>query len=362
MILNVLLATTPTSIKYSPVLSSSMGIIHESGTTNRVDVRELQPWDLGTQILLPTFVAKGRTVLCIQHLLIKGLYMPQSETIAVRLLATLATELVLTPEVSLDSSNYLDDLHSRASEHSGVSVLLGSVSNQIGVSLAAIVPWICQKVLFGVTNDMVLEVCHALKDACHSERFYTVGSTLIDLADAESHTMTLSLKRLTDAICDELTNQIQSMIIGYWLGMLKTKEQGSSQISLMILKSVFERCKPPNEMELSNFPALRVCSDFNVFSLISSHLQGSNSVEAAEVLSAMVACSALCNQHQEPIHQEQAAILSHAMQMGMELHQLIPSDSEHIKNTINGVLETYPQHLKKPSGREFMPFLKDLRE
>lgn len=360
IILNVLLATTPTSVKYSPVLSSSMGIIREEESANKAETKEIQHWDLGTQILLPFPSGRGRPVLCIQHLLIKGLHLAQTETVTTKLLSLLASELILSPEVTLDSSSYVDDFRPKTGEHSGVAVLLGSVNVQLGVSLASVVPWTCQKILAQTSMDGPWEVCRSLADACIS-RYNTVGMALVDLTNAESRTLPLALRRLSDAMCEELPSQVLSLIIGYWLGYLRNKEHGCAQISLMLLRSVFERCKSPNSTELPNLQALRVVSDFNVFSLISSHLQGSNSIEATEVLSAMVACSALSHQP-ETIDQEQNAILSQAMDMGMELHQLVPSDQEHIKMTVNGVLETCPQHLKKPSGKEFMPFLREQQD
>ena len=360
MILNVLLATTPTSIKYSPVLSSSMGVIQEEEHPSKAETKEIQLWDLGTQILLPASKAKDCPILSIQHLLIKGLFLTQTEAITVKLMALLASELVLTPEVTLESSSYLDDLHPKTGEHSGVSVLLGSVQVQIGVSLASVLPWMCQKILQGSPMTGPWQVCNTLAEACISERYSTVGSALMDIPSAESACLQLVLTRLADALCDELPSQVLSLIIGYWLGLLRNKEYGCTHIGFMLLRSIFDRCKDPHALQSMNLPALRVVSDFSVFSLISSHLQGSNAIEAAEVLSSIVACSTICHeQQQEPMNQEQSAILTQAMELGMGLHQLVPSDTEHIKCTVDGVLETCPQHLRKPSGKDYMPFLKE---
>jgi len=166
---------------------------------------------------------------------------------------------------------------------------------------------------------------------------------------------------LANAMCDELPSEIQSLIIGYWLGLLSDRDQGCAHISLMLLKSILGRCKDPSSMQIVNLPALRVVSDVNVFELISSHLQGSNSMEAAEVLSAIVSCSSLCNQL-ESIDQEQIRNLTGAMKFGMELHHFVPFDSAHVPETIDGVLQTCPQHLKKSSGKEYLPFLRELHD
>jgi len=141
--LNVLLATTPTSIKYSPVISSNRGDYSEDQdpSGNKTKIKELKHWDLGTQILLPATKGRENPILCVQQLLIKGLYSHQTESITIKLLSRIAGELILTPEVNLNSSSYMSEPKPKTRENSGVAVLLGSVYVQIAVSLAALIPW-----------------------------------------------------------------------------------------------------------------------------------------------------------------------------------------------------------------------------
>jgi len=159
-ILNVFLATMPTSVKVSPTLFP-MGVIQEDETQSRSETKEIQTWMLGSQILLPNARSRDNCILCIQHLLIKGLYLAQTESVASQLMSLLAKELVMAPEMTLDSS-CVDKFRPRTSEHLGLSVLLGSISVQISVSLAAVVPWTCRKLISNEALDCPKSICSAL--------------------------------------------------------------------------------------------------------------------------------------------------------------------------------------------------------
>eukprot|EP00210_Caulerpa_lentillifera_P001890 g1818.t1 len=364
--LNVLLATTPTSIKYSPAIYPDRGACPEDQDPlgNKTNVKELKAWDLGTQILLPMSEGHQNPILCIQQLLIKGLYSDQTESITIKLMSRISGELILTPEVNLNSSTYMNEPRPRTRENSGVSVLLGSVYMQITVSLASLIPWTCSKITnhsedINELKDGVLEICQTLTEACSSEGYNTVATAFSDLTRADQEGLPLTLAKLADALYQEIPYEAASLMIGYWLGLLQSKEQGIIHISLMLLRAIFERYNNPSTKDYQH-PSLCVLSDSDVFSMISVHLQGPNSMEASKVLSAMVSCSSKLQKMrtQRLRDEDRIEILIDAMRLGMNLHELVSSDHSHIEKTILGVLETCPQHLKKPSGREFMPFLR----
>ncbi|CAD7701683.1 unnamed protein product [Ostreobium quekettii] len=362
IILNVLLATAPTSAHNAPILYSDAlpagqveGAIYSQDYTWS---HTLQQWAIGAQLLLLESGNEQSPVLCLQQLLLKGVCMPDIQTSTLVLITLLAKQMAQNPSGLFGPLNMMtkngEDHEASVEVHvdpfrTAFSSVLGDLHAQLFTSLMGIVPWICVAIC-NQNREHIAEACEALARACDYNKFDGIGATVMAFIETDAQGLESAVQDFCSSLCEEAPAMFICVMVGQWTSLVQNSDLTYARVGMTLLGGVFaSRGRGGLQSNAAAIADLAVNS--TLFAALGAHLQGSLNHEAKRVLSSMVSCAS----GQTAV--EDGPQWATALEIGLQLQTSTVFNTEQVVAALSAMLETCPQHLRKNSRRVVMPFV-----